>query len=78
MNARRNPPTKQTNKKIINNPNITRTTQRMITVVAKHVILNAPYFYNGNHFDVIYNGNHSDVKGRSLGAGVWELIYEPD
>lgn len=38
--------------------------QRCVTVVARHLLLNAPYFYGGVHID---------PKAKPLGAGVWEI-----
>jgi len=37
---------------------------RVVTAVAKYIILNAPYFWNGTLMD---------VRAKSLGAGVYEL-----
>ena len=37
---------------------------RAVTAVARSVVLNSPYTYNGNFFD---------ITAKSLGAGVYEL-----
>lgn len=37
---------------------------RAVTIVARHVLLNAPYFYNGCSVNPV---------AKSVGAGVWEL-----
>jgi len=37
---------------------------RAVTAIVRSLLLNAPYTYNGNHFD---------IQAKSLGAGVWEL-----
>ncbi len=42
---------------------------RAVTMVAKYVLLNAPYFYNGNSVSPV---------AKSLGAGVWELRNEKE
>jgi hypothetical protein len=38
--------------------------QRAVTSVARNVLLNAPYFYNGESIN---------PKAKSLGAGVYEI-----
>ena len=39
---------------------------RCVTAVAKRILLDGPYFYNGNHINPV---------GKSLGAGVWEISH---
>jgi len=51
-------------RKIVARLGSTRQPQRAITAVARRVILNSPYTYNGVFFNVV---------GKSLGAGVYEL-----
>ena len=40
------------------------TPQRCITAVARRVLLDGPYFWNGRRINPV---------GKSLGAGVWEI-----
>jgi len=42
---------------------------RAVTAVARSVVLNSPYQYNGSFFE---------VKAKSLGAGVYELTIKPE
>jgi len=37
---------------------------RCVTAVAKRILLDGAYFYNGNHINPV---------GKSIGAGVWEI-----
>ena len=41
--------------------------QRCVTAVAKVVLLNGPYFYDGKHINPV---------GKSIGAGVWAITHK--
>jgi len=41
--------------------------QRCITAVARRVLLNGPYFYDGKHINPV---------GKSIGAGVWAIMHK--
>ena len=41
--------------------------QRCVTAVARRILLNGPYFYDGRHINPV---------GKSLGAGVWAITHK--
>lgn len=56
----------QERQKIVNNLGVCPSAvYRAVSAVARNVLLNGPYFYNGECFD---------IKAKSLGAGVYELF----
>ena len=44
-------------------------TQRCVTAVARRVLLDGPYFYDGKHINPV---------GKSIGAGVWAIMHEDE
>ena len=43
--------------------------QRCVTAVARRILLDGPYFYDGKHINPV---------GKSIGAGVWVIKHEED
>jgi hypothetical protein len=43
--------------------------QRCVTVVAKRILLDGPYYYNGRRINPI---------GKSIGAGVWSIKHKEE
>jgi hypothetical protein len=43
--------------------------QRCVTAVARRVLLNGPYFYDGKHINPV---------GKSIGAGVWAITHKAE